>query len=45
MFTGIIEAVGEIKQVMPLNDAKLGGGRGRGHTADRRVGEDGLIGR
>ena len=26
MFTGIIEAIGEIKQVMPLNDSNLGGG-------------------
>jgi riboflavin synthase len=30
MFTGIIEAVGEIKQVMPLNDAKLEEGAAEG---------------
>ena len=30
MFTGIVEAVGEIKQVMPLNDAKLGEGAAGG---------------
>jgi riboflavin synthase len=30
MFTGIIEAVGEIKQVMPLNDSKLEEGAAEG---------------